>query len=135
MLRERELIERTRAIFEGPQAQGLPALHFAGIILKGAIIAYDADETTGGAGARYLGIGGQAEHRRDVVTVALRAVSVQSGRVLASVTTTKTVFSTLDEGRRLPLRRRSATSSRPRSASRGTSRARSRCARRSSWPS
>ena len=51
------------------------------------------DETTGGIGANYLGIGTNTQYRQDIVTIALRAVSVQSGRVLASVTTTKTIYS------------------------------------------
>ena len=44
-------------------------------------------------GAIYLGVGPNVQYRQDIVSVALRAVSVQSGRVLASVTTTKTVYS------------------------------------------
>ena len=54
---------------------------------------YDTNETTGGVGAIYLGVGPNVQYRQDIVSVALRAVSVQSGRVLASVTTTKTVYS------------------------------------------
>lgn len=34
-----------------------------------------------------------ADRNQDIITVALRAVSVQTGRVLASVTTTKTIYS------------------------------------------
>jgi curli production assembly/transport component CsgG len=48
---------------------------------------------TGGAGAVYLGIGGTVQYRRDLVTVYLRAVSVQNGEVLLSVTSSKTVYS------------------------------------------
>jgi curli production assembly/transport component CsgG len=44
-------------------------------------------------GAKYLGIGGQTEFQRDTVTVYLRMVSVQDGRVLKSVQTSKTIFS------------------------------------------
>jgi curli production assembly/transport component CsgG len=68
-------------------------LRFAGILLEGGIIGYDTDETTGGIGANYLGIGADTQYRQDIITVALRAVSVQSGRVVASVTTTKTIYS------------------------------------------
>ncbi len=96
LLQERQIIEATRAA--AGEGTGLPALRFAGILLEGGIVGYDTNETTGGLGARLLGIGGNVQHRRDVVTVALRAVSVQSGRVLASVTTTKTVFSVLAQG-------------------------------------
>jgi curli production assembly/transport component CsgG len=57
------------------------------------VIGYDTNETTGGIGAVYLGVGPGVQYRQDIVTVALRAVSVQTGRVLASVTTTKVVYS------------------------------------------
>jgi curli production assembly/transport component CsgG len=98
LLQERQIIQKTREAHLGKKAGGLPALRFAGILMEGGIVGYDSNETTGGAGARYLGIGGNVQHRRDVVTVALRAVSVQSGRVMASVTTTKTIYSVLVQG-------------------------------------
>jgi curli production assembly/transport component CsgG len=93
LLQERQIIQNTRTAAEGDRAPSLPPLHFAGILLEGGIIGYDSDETTGGIGANYLGIGADTEYRQDIITVALRAVSVQSGRVLASVTTTKTIYS------------------------------------------
>jgi len=95
LLQERQIIQNTRLAVLGAKAPGLPALRFAGVILEGGIIGYDTNETTGGIGANYLGIGANTQYRQDVVTVALRAVSVQTGRVLASVTTTKTLYSTL----------------------------------------
>jgi curli production assembly/transport component CsgG len=95
LLQERQIIQNTRTAAEGDKAPSLPPLHFAGILLEGGIIGYDSDETTGGIGANYLGIGPDVQYRQDIVTVALRAVSVQSGRVLASVTTTKTIYSVL----------------------------------------
>jgi curli production assembly/transport component CsgG len=95
LLQERQIIQNTRAAAEGDQAPSLPPLRFAGILLEGGIIGYDSDETTGGIGANYLGIGPDVQYRQDIITVALRAVSVQSGRVLASVTTTKTIYSIL----------------------------------------
>jgi curli production assembly/transport component CsgG len=98
VLQERQVIQNTRTAIEGDKAQSLPPLRFAGIVLEGGIIGYDANETTGGAGANYLGVGGNAQYRQDIVTVALRAVSVQTGRVLASVTTTKTIYSVLLQG-------------------------------------
>jgi len=98
LLQERQVIQNTRTAIEGDKAQSLPALRFAGIVLEGGIIGYDANETTGGLGANYLGVGGDTQYRQDIVTVALRAVSVQTGRVLASVTTTKTVYSVLFHG-------------------------------------
>jgi len=93
LLQERQIIQNTRTAAEGDKAPSLPPLRFAGILLEGGIIGYDSDETTGGIGANYLGIGLDSQYRQDIITVALRAVSVQSGRVLASVTTTKTIYS------------------------------------------
>jgi curli production assembly/transport component CsgG len=97
-LQERQIIQNTRTAAEGDKAPALPPLRFAGVLLEGGIIGYDSDETTGGIGANYLGIGPDAQYRQDIITVALRAVSVQSGRVLASVTTTKTIYSILIHG-------------------------------------
>jgi curli production assembly/transport component CsgG len=93
LLQERQIIQTTRTAAEGDKAPSLPPLHFAGILLEGGIIGYDSDESTGGIGANYLGIGADTQYRQDIITVALRAVSVQTGRVLASVTTTKTIYS------------------------------------------
>jgi curli production assembly/transport component CsgG len=93
LLQERQIIQNTRTAAEGDKAPSLPPLLFAGILLEGGVIGYDSDETTGGIGANYLGIGTNTQYRQDIVTIALRAVSVQSGRVLASVTTTKTIYS------------------------------------------
>ena len=95
LLRERQIIEQTQVAFTGQS--GLPALRFAGTLIEGAIIGYDSNEITGGIGANYLGIGAFTEYREDIVTVSLRAVSVSTGRVLTSVTTTKTVYSVLSQ--------------------------------------
>jgi curli production assembly/transport component CsgG len=93
LLQERQIIQNTRTAAEGDKAPSLPPLRFAGILLEGGVIGYDSDETTGGIGANYLGVGADSQYRQDIITVALRAVSVQTGRVLASVTTTNTVYS------------------------------------------
>jgi curli production assembly/transport component CsgG len=93
LLQERQIIQNTRTAIDGDKAQSLPPLRFAGILLEGGVIGYDTNETTGGVGASYLGVGPNVQYRQDIITVALRAVSVQSGRVLASVTTTKIVYS------------------------------------------
>jgi curli production assembly/transport component CsgG len=98
LLQERQIIQNTRQAALGKRAPGLPPLRFAGIILDGGIVGYDTNESTGGAGARYLGIGGDTNYRRDMVTVSLRAVSVQTGRVLSSVTTTQTLYSIALQG-------------------------------------
>jgi curli production assembly/transport component CsgG len=68
-------------------------LLFAGVLLEGGIIGYDTNTLTGGAGARFLGVGGQTQYRQDTVTVYLRAVSVRTGEVLTSVQTSKTIAS------------------------------------------
>src|SRR6201995_6005212 len=93
LLQERQIIQNTRTALDGKKAQNLPPLRFAGILLDGGVIGYDTNETTGGVGAVYLGVGPNVQYRQDIITVALRAISVQTGRVLASVTTTKTVYS------------------------------------------
>jgi curli production assembly/transport component CsgG len=93
LLQERQIIQNTRTALMGKNAPSLPPLHFAGVLLDGGVIGYDTNETTGGVGANYLGVGPNVQYRQDIVTVALRAVSVQTGRVLASVTTTKTIYS------------------------------------------
>ena len=93
LLQERQIIQNTRTAIDGDKAQSLPPLRFAGILLDGGVIGYDTNETTGGVGANYLGVGPNVQYRQDIVTVALRAISVQTGRVLASVTTTKIVYS------------------------------------------
>jgi curli production assembly/transport component CsgG len=93
LLQERQLIRATRQEFQGEAAQPLPPIRFAGLIIEGGILSYDANTTTGGLGARYLGVGGDVKHRRDVVTVGMRLVSVQTGEVLNSVTVTKTIYS------------------------------------------
>ena len=93
LLQERQIITATRKEFEPDSLRSLPPLRFAGLLMEGGIVAYDANITTGGLGANYLGIGGDVKYRRDIVTVGLRVVSVQSGEVLTSVTTTKTIYS------------------------------------------
>ena len=93
LLNERKIIRSTRRQFKGQQAQPLPPLLFAGILLEGGVIAYESNIVTGGFGARFFALGGNAQFRRDAVTVYLRAVSVKNGRVLKSVQTSKTILS------------------------------------------
>jgi curli production assembly/transport component CsgG len=66
---------------------------FAGILLEGGVIGYDNNISTGGIGARMLAIGAAKEYRQSTVTVSLRAVSVKTGEVLSTVTTSKTIAS------------------------------------------
>jgi curli production assembly/transport component CsgG len=93
LLQERQLVRATRAEFEADNARPLPPIRFAGLLLEGSIIGFDGNVVTGGAGANFLNIGGDVQYRQDTVTVGMRVVSVQSGEILTSVTTTKTVYS------------------------------------------
>lgn len=93
LLQERQLITATRKEIDPENAKPLPPLRFAGLLVEGGIIGFDANVVTGGIGANYLGIGADAKYRRDTVTVGMRIVSVQTGEVLTSVTTTKTIYS------------------------------------------
>jgi len=95
LLRERQVIRGTRQEVQGNRAQPLNPLKFAGILIEGGVVGYDSDVVTGGAGARFLGVGASTQYRRDVVSVAMRAVSVRTGEVIAAVSTTKTVYSIL----------------------------------------
>jgi curli production assembly/transport component CsgG len=71
-------------------------MQFAGIIMEGGIVGYDTITTSGGAGMRIFGIGKQTQWSTDTVTVSLRAVSVNTGKVIAVVTVQKTILSTAD---------------------------------------
>ena len=94
LTRERQLIISTRNSYDGEGANRLEPLLFSGLIMSGGIIGYDTNLSSGGIGARYLGIGLSTQYRLDEVTVALRAVLVQTGQVLLNVITTKQVYST-----------------------------------------
>ncbi|WP_212523116.1 CsgG/HfaB family protein [Actibacterium sp. MT2.3-13A] len=98
LLTERNLIDQTNLAYRGTSRSVLPPLRFAGIILEGGIIDYDTNSMTGGFGARILGVGASTSYRRDRLTVSLRAVSVNTGEVLTSVMTEKTVYSVLVRG-------------------------------------
>lgn len=92
LARERQIIRQTRESV-GDETPLAPMM-FAGVIVEGAVVGYDSNVLTGGAGARYLGVGPSTEYREDVVTITMRAVSVQTGEVLVSVAVTKTIVST-----------------------------------------
>ena len=89
--KERQLIRSTRESFD--ENQKLPPLVFAGLIMEGGVIGYESNTTSGGAGARYLGIGTSKAYRRDTVQVSLRTVSVTTGKVLMEVLVSKTILS------------------------------------------
>lgn len=93
LIKERQLIRSTRENYEPGNAPALSPMKFAGIILEGGIVGYDSNVRTGGTGARYFGIGATEQYRVDSVTVAIRLVSVSTGRVLMSVATEKSIAS------------------------------------------
>ena len=96
LLNERKIIRSTRDEYTaqtGQRQPNLPPLLFAGIILEGGIISYDANIITGGAGLRYFGAGASGQYRQDRVTVYLRAISTSTGAILKTVYTSKTVLS------------------------------------------
>lgn len=92
LIKERQLIRSTREQYEEGDKQLKPLL-FAGLIIEGGIIGYDSNIVSGGAGARYLGIGATQQYRVDNVTVSMRIVSVSTGEVLLTVATEKTIAS------------------------------------------
>jgi curli production assembly/transport component CsgG len=96
LTKERLIIRQMREAYEGKDARPLMPMQFAGMIIEGGIIGYDATTTSGGAGMRIFGIGKQTQWSTDTVTVSLRAVSVNTGKVLAVVTVQKTILSTAD---------------------------------------
>lgn len=95
LLNERNIIRATRDEFRAtnPNEPNLPPLLFAGVLLEGGIISYDSNIITGGAGARYFGVGGATQYREDRITVYLRAVSTSTGRILKTVYVSKTILS------------------------------------------
>jgi len=94
LLTERKIV---RAL-ETPQDKSVPAppvaqLLPATLLVEGGITAYDSNIRTGGAGAAFLGISLASQYRVDQVTVSLRTVDIRSGRILATVSTTKSLYS------------------------------------------
>ncbi len=96
LTKERLIIRQMREAYEGPNAKPLLPMQFAGIIVEGGIIGYDTSTSSGGMGQRIFGIGKQTQWSTDTVTVSLRAVSVNTGKVLISVTVQKTILSSAD---------------------------------------
>ena len=95
LTKERQLIRSAREQFASDEEKKkqLAPLLFAGILIEGAVISYEANLESGGAGARYLGIGNSVQYREDNITVSLRMVSVATGEVLLEVLSQKTIFS------------------------------------------
>ena len=95
LVKERQLIRSTRELYDGDEEANtvLKPLLFAGLIVEGGIVGYDANTQSGGDGARYFGIGVHEEYRVDQVTVSMRLVSVQTGEVLLTAEATKSIAS------------------------------------------
>jgi len=101
ILKERQIVTEMRRVYRNEQkvpASVLPPLAYAGIIMQGGITGYDTNVHTGGIGVRYLGIGPNARWQMDSVTVNLRAVSTNTGEVLASVSVSKDIASVALQG-------------------------------------
>lgn len=90
VLTERRIV---RAIEPSPNGSNLIGLLPASILLEGGIIGFETNVKTGGAGARFLGVGASEQYQTDQVTVNLRAVDIRTGRVLVSTTTSKGIYS------------------------------------------
>jgi len=91
LLNERKIVRSSVAQFK--EGENLPPLLFAGIILEGGVVSYDANIITGGGGVEYFGAGASTQYRQDRVTVYLRAVSTKSGKILKTIYTSKTILS------------------------------------------
>ena len=89
LLTERKIIRAN----EKDGSKKLQTLPPAQIIIEGGVVAYDSNVRTGGAGARFLGLGGSTKYREDQVTVNLRAVNVVNGRIVQSVYSVKKIYS------------------------------------------
>lgn len=91
LTKERQIVRQQRDSVNDERQ--LRPLLFAGVLVEGAITGYDSNTMTGGAGARYLGIGPSTQYRQDIVTITMRIVSVQTGEILLTVSVTKTILS------------------------------------------
>ena len=92
LTKERQLIRSTRKEFK--EDNKMQPLLFAGLLVQGGVISYEANLRSGGAGARYLGIGNSKQYREDTVTISLRLVSVSTGEVLMETLVSKSIIST-----------------------------------------
>lgn len=94
LLTERKIV---RALEPAPAKDAppssFPGLLAASILIEGGITAFESNIRTGGAAARYLGIGLSTQYRMDQVTVSLRTIDIRGGQILHSVSTTKTIYS------------------------------------------
>lgn len=91
LLNERKII-MAKLKADGKE-DALPKLYHAPVLLEGGIISYDSNVSTGGLGARYLGISGSTQYQKDQVAIYLRAVDVNHGDIQLAVSTTKSILS------------------------------------------
>lgn len=102
LLSERKIIRANESSGNGTpaganaaKAPELPNLLPANLIIEGAVVGYDFNVSSGGIGVKYLGISASQQFRKDQVTVNLRAIDTNTGKVLHSISTTKTIYSSL----------------------------------------
>ena len=102
LLRERQIIRTVRSEYRLSDGSALPEvlqpLLYPGVLLMGGVTAYESSTVTGGAGARYLGIGGNVDYNLDNVSVDMRLISVRNGQVFTAVTADKGIYSVLTQG-------------------------------------
>ena len=91
LTKERQIIRQARSSVDDKRT--LPPMLFAGVLVEGSITGYDSNTLTGGAAARYLGIGPSTQYKQDIVTVNMRLVSTQTGEILLTTQVTKTIAS------------------------------------------
>jgi len=96
LTQERQIVRQMREAYEGADAKKLQPMRFAGMIIEGGITGYDTSVRSGGSAARILGIGPSTKFSEDIITVSLRAISVNTGLVIAAVNVQKTIYSTAD---------------------------------------
>lgn len=98
LIEERKIIRSVRQEYGNVDAAGnplapIPPLLNADVLFEGGIVSYDSSVSTGGFGIRWFGAGPFTRWQKDQVTVYVRAVSVKNGRVLQTVSATKTILS------------------------------------------
>ncbi len=98
LLTERRIARTGGDDLFNPGSADLPPVTPATLVLEGAITGYDSEVRNGGLGARYYGAGLGDQYSVDQVSVELRAIDVRSGLIVASVSTTKTIYSSRIQG-------------------------------------
>ena len=94
IIKERQII-RSAMDEVNPESE-LPSMLYAGMLVEGGIVGYDANTLSGGDGVRVFGIGVSEKYTKHTVTVAIRAISVATSEVLASILVEKEILSITD---------------------------------------